>query len=203
MAARSEAIANIQAELDTPLQSNGDTTGVLEPRPAVNVDPPTPLSKDEEKKQKQQEKEAEKAKTAEEKRIAEIEAARNAQQQKVQGLASSTLRQAGNIWQNTKVRIGDIPTPGSIMLPLAILLLGFFILIPVNGHSRFVWLWLALSGNAKIGLTSSPDSPGASAAGETQIGPTNPDNVVELPGGSNLLLPFPNILSFSGNQDVS
>lgn len=205
MAARSEAIANIQAELDTPLTSNGASSNgngsVLEPRPAPNVDAPTPLTKEDEK----QKKEAAKAQSEEEKRVADIEAARQQQQQKVQGLAGATLQQAGNIWRNTKVRLGDVPTPGSILLPLAILLLGFFILIPVNGHSRFVWLWLALSGNAQIGLRSSPDSPGASSPGETQIGQTNPANVVELPpGGSNLLLPFPSsIISFSGAQDIS
>lgn len=46
--------------------------------------------------------------------------------------------------------IGSVPIPGSILLPMSILLLFFFALIPINGHTRLMWLWLVLSGNAHL-----------------------------------------------------
>ena len=46
--------------------------------------------------------------------------------------------------------IGSVPIPGSLLLPLTILLLFFFALIPINGHTRLMWLWLVLSGNAHL-----------------------------------------------------
>ena len=46
--------------------------------------------------------------------------------------------------------IGSVPIPGSLLLPMSILLLFFFALIPINGHTRLMWLWLVLSGNAHL-----------------------------------------------------
>ena len=71
----------------------------------------------------------------------------------------STLTNVGNA---TKGGLEALPTPGSIAIPLILLLVFFFLLIPINGHTRFVWLWLVLSGNAEI----SP-SQGATVAGGT------------------------------------
>jgi hypothetical protein len=54
-------------------------------------------------------------------------------------------------WKNM---IANIPQPTSLLVPLVMLLVAFFLLIPVNGHTRFVWLWLTLTGNASIGQGS-------------------------------------------------
>lgn len=207
MAVRSSAMAQIQANMQraetTPVSAQA--TDVAQPRPAANVDTPTVLTKEQKAAQKEEEKQ-QKATLSEQERL---ELARLQQETRVQGLASSALQQAGNIWRNTKVRLGDIPQPGSILLPLAILLLGFFILIPVNGHSRLVWLWLTLSGNAHIDLNSLPNDAGAAGGqdittpGNTSTTQTDTGNVTLPVGGSNLLLPFPSTLVFSGVQDVS
>lgn len=60
---------------------------------------------------------------------------------------ADTIRDTGlNLWDS----LGRVPTPGSIFLPVSILLLFFFILLPINGHTRIEWLWLALTGEAEI-----------------------------------------------------
>ena len=51
-------------------------------------------------------------------------------------------------------RLANIPTPGGIWVPFWILMFLFFILIPVNGHTRLVWLWLVMTNNAKLPLLS-------------------------------------------------
>ena len=218
MAVRSSAMAQIQANMQraetTPVSAQ--MTDVAQPRPAANVDTPTVLTKEQKAAKREAEHDEDRARRlAKEERATltndqqRLEQERSQQETRVQGLASSALQQAGNIWRNTKVRLGDIPQPGSILLPLAILLLGFFILIPVNGHSRLVWLWLTLSGNAHIDLNSLPNDAGAAGGqdittpGNTSTTQTETGNVTLPPGGSNLLLPFPTTLVFSGVQDVS
>ncbi|SRR6266568_2650402 len=65
---------------------------------------------------------------------------------------SSTLSQAiSQGRRNARQRLEDAPTPGSIWLPLGMLLALLFVLIPVNGHTRIVWLFLTLAGHAQIG----------------------------------------------------
>jgi len=65
--------------------------------------------------------------------------------------ASDTTTAISGIVKGTGVQIERLPTPGSLVLPLVILLVFFFLLLPVNGHTRFVWIWLTLIGNAEIG----------------------------------------------------
>lgn len=75
------------------------------------------------------------------------------------------LRGTAQSLNDTRARIGDgistglsnivsglaaIPLPGTVLLPLSILLLFFFALLPVNGQTRLMWLWLVLSGNAHL-----------------------------------------------------
>ncbi len=64
--------------------------------------------------------------------------------------ANNVVDKTGQVWRGATAQLGRIPTPGSIILPLIALLVFFFMLIPVNGHTRFVWLWLVLTGNADI-----------------------------------------------------
>lgn len=89
------------------------------------------------------------------------------QQQKQQDIfdktSSSAVNSAKKIVHGAGVKLERIPTPGSIMLPLVILLVFFFLLIPVNGHTRLQWLWLVVTGNADI---NGSGSQGAFASGD-------------------------------------
>lgn len=70
---------------------------------------------------------------------------------------------AGGFWDS----IGRISVPGSIWLPLVILLIFFFLLLPVNGQTRAQWLFLALTGQAHI------DTGGSGAGGTGFTGVSN------------------------------
>ncbi len=65
--------------------------------------------------------------------------------------------------------LGNVATPGSIFLPVSILIVFFLLILPVNGHTRIEWLWLALTGGAKIDpgagadFGSTPSTPGGGA----------------------------------------
>jgi hypothetical protein len=60
------------------------------------------------------------------------------------GMATKARAYRANRW------LGGIPTPGSITLPLGILLFLFLIFIPINGHTRIRWLWETIVGSASI-----------------------------------------------------
>ena len=77
----------------------------------------------------------------------------------------------GKVWDGTKGKLESLPTPGSLLFPLIILLVFFLLLIPVNGHTRLVWIWLVLTGNAEIS-GSNPNLGGI--AGGSFGGPTTP-----------------------------
>lgn len=99
------------------------------------------------------------------------------QEQQQTQAALSTMQQAINsargIIRNAGVRLENIPTPGSIALPLILLLVFFFFLVPVNGHTRFTWLWLVISGDASTaiggnvssGVESRPNTSGNNTSG--------------------------------------
>ena len=74
--------------------------------------------------------------------------------------ALGTVAAARRIGRATAIRVESLPDPGGIVFPLLVLLVFFFLLIPVNGHTRAMWLWLVLTGNASIGQGS-----GASVSG--------------------------------------
>ena len=56
-----------------------------------------------------------------------------------------------DVFGKGKAKLESLPTPGNILLPLTILLILFMVLLPINGHTRLMWLWLALTNNAQIG----------------------------------------------------
>lgn len=68
-------------------------------------------------------------------------------------------------------QIGSFPTPGGLLTPLVILFILFMILLPVNGHTRLMWLWLAITGNAEIGPPLTP--PTLLSPSSTTTGPTS------------------------------
>ena len=65
--------------------------------------------------------------------------------------ANDTINAVQKIARNTGVSIERLPSPGSVMLPLLVLGIFFFLLLPVNGHTRLTWLWLVVTGNASTG----------------------------------------------------
>ena len=68
---------------------------------------------------------------------------------------------AGGVWDS----IGRVAVPGSIWLPIAILLIFFFLLLPVNGYTRMQWLFLALTGQSKIETGGSGGGGGMQSTG--------------------------------------
>lgn len=100
--------------------------------------------------------------------INEIEEEQHIQEQSI-GTASRNLIDAvKKIGKGTSITLEKLPTPGSIVLPLILLLVFFMILIPINGKSRIAWLWLVVTGNAQIQLgsdTGASASVGGSASG--------------------------------------
>lgn len=107
-------------------------------------------------------------------------------------VAKENAKQTGN---NAKFRLEGIPIPGGPGLPLAILLILFMGLVPVNGHTRLRWLWLALIGNAEVlGHTGQsfvlPLVPQTSTTSSTSFIPLQDTNTVSIlsPNSSNLRL---------------
>lgn len=90
-------------------------------------------------------------------------------------IGSALLQQASQAVKGLKYdsssQLKQIPMPGSIAVPLGILLFLLLVLIPYNGHTRLRWLWLAITGNAHIDIgkavdvTATPSNPGLSMPG--------------------------------------
>jgi hypothetical protein len=187
-------MATIDAALETPSASGTPETDTPEadaPHAAPGVDAPTPLSDVAKKK----------GLTADEKRaydverqqkkdlLSEEEAEAERQRQQAEAerstfekLADTTTSALGKVWRGTSARLESIPTPGSILFPLIVLLVFFFLLLPVNGHTRLVWFWLCLAGNAdiQVGASVPPDTSSSSngstppAAASAPITPPSP-----------------------------
>lgn len=90
------------------------------------------------------------------------------------GLSTAGFLQS--LLKGVKGRIEGLSMPGGIMLPLGILLVLFLILIPVNGHTRLMWLWLAFTGNAQIGPALIPPVQLATSGIPTNATGTQPRN---------------------------
>lgn len=95
---------------------------------------------------------------AQEKLLGKEEADRLRKEQEAEAAKSAALKAgekaiktSGKIVHGADVRIGSIPQPGSIVFPLVVLLLLFFLIVPVNGQTRLGWLWAVLTGNAYVG----------------------------------------------------
>jgi hypothetical protein len=70
------------------------------------------------------------------------------------GLASDAAHGQAKMWKNSAEDVGAIleraSTPGSILLPVLILLVLFLAVMPVNGYPRLAWLWFVVTGNASL-----------------------------------------------------
>lgn len=68
---------------------------------------------------------------------------------------------------------GSLPMPGSIWTPFFLLLFTWIMLIPVNGHTRFGWMWLTLTHNAFIGISGQNPDVNAPPIGAAILGLTS------------------------------
>lgn len=95
---------------------------------------------------------------------------------KVNDQAWKTIDRVRDVASEGWHTLGRVSTPGTIFLPVAILLIFFFLLLPINGYTRAQWLWLALTGDAHI-------SP---SGGQTVSPPVTPATPVTppIPGGT-------------------
>lgn len=72
-----------------------------------------------------------------------------------------------NIQQARNIAV-NLPTPGSIIFPLLVLIVIWIVVIPYNGKTRLSWLWDMLNGNAVLTGTNSNAS-GGGADGSTPV----------------------------------
>lgn len=74
----------------------------------------------------------------------------------IAGAVRKTADTASNIVRDAQVTLEGLPQPGSLALPIILLLLLFMALIPVNGYPRIYWLWLVVTQNAVLAGEPSP-----------------------------------------------
>ena len=108
-----------------------------------------------------------------EEEAARIKAAETAEANKTATLkaAEATLKNLTRIGRRADTSIGSVPTPGSIVVPLVLLLLLFLVLIQVAGFSRLQWLLLVLTGNATVqpGAATTLSTPAQSSSTGTAL----------------------------------
>lgn len=88
--------------------------------------------------------------------------------------ASKTVDRVQDTIGNVKGTLETISTPGSIFLPIAVLIIFFFLLLPVNGHTRAQWLWMSLIGDAQVapsGTNNQDTGSGQGGGGQPQTSP--------------------------------
>ena len=188
--------------IDTALMNAGPNGGkvITGPDPSENATMPGPLPTDdtvdeanltpEQKKQR-----ADQAKIAKAQNDMlgkeQAEAARREQADQAAreatliGIAEKALQSGKSKASAAGVKIGNAPTPGSLGVPLAILIVFFFILITYNGNTRFQWLWLVLTNNAYVTPSSQSSSSSSSSSTPPPTGsgngPTIESTAIVLP----------------------
>lgn len=140
------AVIDRALEQPDPITSVDDETIVPDLVPLVEN--PDPLAKEEKENGKEESKEE----LSERQKLID-DAIKKHQEEKdiFQQSANATVNAIQKIGRNTGVTIERLPSPGSVMLPLLVLLVFMFLLLPVNGHTRLVWLWLVVTKNASTG----------------------------------------------------
>lgn len=95
----------------------------------------------------------------------------------ITGTASNIAGKTVELTTSATDTLSTISAPGSIFLPISILLLFFFLILPVKGMTRAQWLFLAITGQAKImSSLSHPQEKGGS--GDITQQETQPSNGV-------------------------
>ena len=180
---RQATIAAIQAALQQPPSTSGGGTGTSNSPAAPHAAPGvTPAQRPKLTADEKRAIDAQRQAESDLQRQAErIQAQQQAQEDALVRSANATINALGGTWRGAALTLEGIPTPGSLFLPLMVLLIFFLLLLPVNGHTRLVWLWLTLTGNAQIqqsaggggdtsGTSTTTATTSAPAAGTT----TNP-----------------------------
>ncbi len=141
---------------------------------------------------------------ADRQRAEESEAVQKARQA-IEGV-QDTVASGREVVRTNALRLGNavgaIPIPGDLIVPLALLLLFFFALIPIGGHTRLMWLWLTLTGNAQIsGTGGGTTTPVVGAKPGTPTTEPFPSGLLALPSFTNVgagetrLAPLPTLPS--------
>lgn len=196
--ARQEAMATIDAALSSaPVTSSAaaSSEGATVPiAPGIDVTSPVTDSVGEKGEKKKSEsaveKEQQKLLKEQERLLAEQEQEEQANSDAFRTSASATVDALKRIATGASVTLGRLPAPGGLIVPLAVLFVFFFLLLPVNGHTRFSWLGLVLSGNARVsatppggGTTIGGASGGGIGSGSTSTSDTAPIfSIVFQPG---------------------
>lgn len=91
----------------------------------------------------------------------------------ITGTASNIVDRTVDLTNSATNTLSTVSTPGSIFLPISILLLFFFLIIPVKGMTRAQWLWMAITGQAKImsSLTHPQEKGGSGDIAQEQTQP--------------------------------
>lgn len=132
--------------------------------------------------------------------LEDIDTIRKQQQQELadqiarqRGIAVNATRQATDAIRSQASavagRIGTLPTPGGLGLVIIVLATLLLIIIPVNGEPRLVWLWLVITGKAKLRTedaaqqvaTTSSSAEAILAAARTAANATLPGSGVLIP----------------------
>lgn len=149
---RTDSMAAIDAVLQNPQAIMGTATGgnsaAAAPHAAPGVTPQTPVTSG--GKLSADEKRYIDAQRDEERQADKLVAQQQENKDAFQKSANATVNAVGGVVRDTGLTFAGLPTPGSLVLPLVVLLIFFFLLLPVNGHTRLVWIWLTLTGNAEI-----------------------------------------------------
>lgn len=191
--ARLDAMATIANYLSPPpVQPHADPSdSVPNVQVAPGINAPAPLTEltanqkrafDANRQTQQDQQKAEK--DLELSRSEQLQAAMAADQAKKDAFeqqAQTTVGAVKRIGTGAGVRLASIPLPGGLTLPLVILFVFFALLIPVNGHTRLTWLWLVLTNNASIGVTTGTEQSGN--VGQDQSGNTNTGGGTQTTGG--------------------
>lgn len=133
----SDSMANLKAynfsrqtvKIDDPLGENPTQVFSSTSTPAQDANQPAQPGQPEEKQDKQEEEED---KSPPEKAV------------------NFTLGKAKSGGQAVGNGIASLPAPGDIGFPLLILLVFFFLIIPIKGRSRAMWLWEVITGGARV-----------------------------------------------------
>jgi hypothetical protein len=88
---------------------------------------------------------------------------------KVQATGQSASRALGSVRNG----LGNVSMPGGLLAPLLIIVVLFFLLVQVNGHTRFTWLWLVATQNAAI-ANPGLGGTGTGGGGDTSVDTSTP-----------------------------
>ncbi len=176
--------AEASSIIDNALLAQNANATVADPATESGIMPgplPTDVSADDATKKPIESKEDAKIRQAQQDLLGKEAAQKLQDEQEAEAERQKTLiGLAERAWQSGKdaantanIRIGGIPTPGNLVVPLVLLLFFVFILITFNGHTRLQWLWLVLTNNAYI----TPSIQTGQADGQTGNG--GPDTTVE------------------------